>query len=398
MYNHILLNTLNINANDTTPELMDKIRSLGLVCKASRDENRIIVKYPMDKKRSNDEVIRKSRGIIIDVPSKQVICHSLEGSVSLETFLQNVNWNDTVVEQVYDGTMLNVYYDNSINAWKASTKFSLTPETAHFRCNKSFIELFNEVVPFDELAKRLDKDYNYVFLMCHKEHRNVTVFEQNIVYHLETINVKTGEKLMIDMGLPCCDILQLGQTICKFPKRMENVEELKEYVSTLDWNNPGYMLHSKDRKWRTKLVNPNFDKVENLLAGQSDMRYVAMNFITHKVTPYQWSQYVTYYPNLTNEFLKLQQEVQTFVKDVYQWYVDIHCFKKELKIPKWVKSPMYYVHQHFISKKKENIKNYKMNINDVNDILIEKLDTALYYKLMKDRLDEVKVDDANSMS
>jgi hypothetical protein len=39
-----------------------------------------------------------------------------------------------------------------------------------------------------------------------------------------------------------------------------------------------------------------------------------------------------------------------------------------------------------------------MNINDVNDILIEKLDTALYYKLMKDRLDEVKVDDANSMS
>jgi len=75
MYNHILLNTLNINANDTTPELMDKIRSLGLVCKASRDENRIIVKYPMDKKRSNDEVIRKSRGIIIDVPTKQVICH-----------------------------------------------------------------------------------------------------------------------------------------------------------------------------------------------------------------------------------------------------------------------------------------------------------------------------------
>jgi len=57
---------------------------------------------------------------------------------------------------------------------------------------------------------------------------------------------------------------------------------------------------------------------------------------------------------------------------------------------------MYYVHQLFISKKKEGIKNYRMNINDVNETLISKLDTALYYKLMKDREDEKKVDD-NSM-
>ena len=396
MYNHILLNTLNIDNNDTTSSIMEKIRSKGLVCKCDKDEQRIIVKYPMDKKRSNDEVIRKSRGIIIDVPSRQVICHSLEGGVSLETFVENVNWKDIAIEEVFDGTMMNVYYDNNINAWKVATKFSLTPETAHFRSKKSFVELFNEIVPFNELATKLDKDYNYVFLMCHNENRNVTIFNENVVYHLETTNVKSGEKLLIDIGLPRCKILQLYNILCKFPKQIESIDELKEYVNTCDWGNPGVMLYSKDRKWRTRLVNPNFDKVEQLLACQSDMRYVAMNFITHKVTPSQWNQYVTYYPVLESEFLSLQEEVKSFVKEVYQWYVDIHCFKKDLKIPKWVKSPMYYVHQLFLSKKKENVKNYRMNINDVNDTLISKLDTALYYKLMKDRIDESKKVD-NSM-
>jgi hypothetical protein len=396
MYNHILLNTLNINDNDTTDSIMEKIRNTGLVCKADKDATRIIVKYPMDKKRSSDDMIRKSRGIIIDVPTRQVICHSLEGAVSLNSFLETVSWNDVVIEEMFDGTMMNVYYDNTINAWKVSTKFSLTPETAHFRCKKSFVELFNEIVPFDQLATKLDKDYNYVFLMCHKEHRNVTIFNENAVYHLETINVKTGEKLMVDIGVPRCNILQLYNTVCKLPKQIENIDELKEYINNLDWNIPGVMLYSKDRKWRTKLPNPNFDRVESLLAGQSDMRYVAMNFITHKVTPAQWNQYVQYYPDLNKDFLSLQQDVQTFVKEVYQWYVDIHCFKKDLKIPKWVKSPMYYVHQLFISKKKEGIKNYRMNINDVNEILINKLDTALYYKLMKDREDEKKIND-NSM-
>jgi hypothetical protein len=395
MYNHILLNTLNISDNDTTTTIMEKIRNLGLVCKADKDERRIIVKYPMDKRRSNDDVIRKSRGIIIDVPSRQVICHSLEGSVSLEVFLEKVTWNDVVIEEMFDGTMMNVYYDNNIDAWKVATKFSLTPETAHFRCKKSFVELFNEIVPFNQLATKLDKDYNYVFLMCHKEHRNVTIFNENAIYHLETINVKSGEKLLLDIGIPKCNILQLYNTLCKLPKQMESIDELKEYVNNTDWNNPGFMLYSKDRKWRTKLPNPNFDKVEQLLAGQSDMRYVAMNFITNKVTPSQWNQYVTYYPDLNKDFLGLQYDVQTFVKEVYQWYVDIHCFKKDLKIPKWVKSPMYYVHQFFLSKKKEGVKNYRMNINDVNDILINKLDTALYYKLMKDRLEENKIDDNN---
>jgi len=200
-------------------------------------------------------------------------------------------------------------------------------------------------------------------------------------------------KLITAKGIPVRETLFVP--ILTQPETVYQVK-LKEYVNTCDWNNPGFMLYSKDRKWRTKLPNPNFDKVESLLAGQSDMRYVAMNFITHKVTPSQWNQYVQYYPDLNRDFLSLQQDVQTFVKDVYQWYVDIHCFKKEMKIPKWVKSPMYYVHQLFISKKKEGVKNYRMNVNDVNEILINKLDTALYYKLMKDRVEESKVDD-NSM-
>jgi hypothetical protein len=145
------------------------------------------------------------------------------------------------------------------------------------------------------------------------------------------------------------------------------------------------MLFSKDRKWRCKLENPKFMEVQKLLDGQSDMRYVAMNFIMRKVIPETWAEYVKYYPNLKNEAQELHKEVSQFTKEVYQWYVDIYCLKKQLTIPKWVKSPLYYVHQLYIEKKKEGVKNYRMNHNEVTECLINKVDVALMYQLMKDR-------------
>jgi hypothetical protein len=397
MYNHILLNKIfeNNNVNFTSDDILNNIKNLGLVCKANNDNNRIIVKYPMDLRFSNDDVIRKSRGIIIDIPSKSVICHSLDGAVSLETFKNSVSWEDTVIEKAYDGTMLNIYYDNIIQSWKVSTKYSLTPEKSSFRSKKSFVELFNEILPFDKLAPLLDKDYCYTFLMCHKDNRNVTVHNINTVYHLETVNIKTGEKIMNDLGIPRCEILQLcnrnNMDICKFPKPCQNMNDLIDYANLLDWLDRGYMLFSKDRKLRCKVENPKFLEVQKLLDGQSDLRYVAMNYIMrNKITPEQWTKYITYYPNLNNELQELTKEFNNFNKDVYKWYVDIYCFKKELTIPKWVKSPLYFTHQLFIEKKKEGVKNYRINQNDITERLINKLDVALVYQLMKDRKNELK--------
>ena len=396
MYNHILLNTINIETCENVQQVTDRIKELGLICKTDSTQTRIIVKYPQEKRNSSEDVIRKSRGIIIDFPSKSVICHSLEGGVSIDHFLSLVPWNDIVIEQVHDGTMLNVYYDSNLGAWKASTKYSLSPETSHFRSSKSFVELFNEIVPFNELASKLDRNYNYVFLMCHKEHRNVTPFENNIVYHLETTHVITGEKLMMDIGLPRCDLLQYGTAVCNMSRVLSNISDLQEYVNSLPWSNQGVMLFSKDRKWRCKLENPHFTSVQKLLEGQSDFRYISMNYITKHITPEKWLEYCKYYPELNVVFSELSDEFDKFVKEVYQWYVDVHCFKKKVQLPKWVKSPMYYVHQTYISEKEKN-KNYRMNQADVTNTLINKIDTALLYQLMKNRKVLIK-ETENTMS
>jgi hypothetical protein len=292
--------------------------------------------------------------------------------------------------------MLNVYYDGAQGKWRASTKFSLSPETSHFRSSKSFVELFNEIVSLDELSKKLDKNYNYVFLMCHKEHRNVTPFENNAIFHLETTHVNTGEKLMMDTGLPRCDLLQFGNSVCNLAKQLENISDLQEYINSLTWSNPGVMLFSKDRKWRCKLENPAFMNVQKLLEGQSDFRYISMNYITKHVTEERWMEYVKYYPEFSVIYTELLEEFETFVKEVYQWYVDVHCFKKKVQVPKWVKSPIYFVHQTYITEK-EKTKNYRMNLSDVTNSIISKIDTALLYQLMKNRKMFIR-ETANTMS
>ena len=46
MYNHILLNTINIETCENVQQVIDRIKELGLICKTDSTQTRIILMYP----------------------------------------------------------------------------------------------------------------------------------------------------------------------------------------------------------------------------------------------------------------------------------------------------------------------------------------------------------------
>ena len=118
---HPLLNKINIEQHQSIEETINILKSLDF--KVKQKNNLLIVNYSKKLKKScqYNNYINKSRSIIIDFQTKKIICNSLDGSVDLNYFLSNVEWNNIVIEDCLDGMLLNLYYHN--NHWKLSTKF-----------------------------------------------------------------------------------------------------------------------------------------------------------------------------------------------------------------------------------------------------------------------------------
>ncbi len=184
----IAIDSCNLTDLSSNKDLIfNKIVELGLQAKKHGDL--IIVKYGKELKRSTDNFIRCSRGVIIDTNTKKIVNYSFDGDVDLDTFKNNVSWDNLVIEPVLDGSMLNLYYHN--NKWNISTKFCTNAYESKFRSNKSFGCLLDDVIDISKL--NLDTSFSYSILLQHTENRIVTPITENKVFYLESVNLLTSD-------------------------------------------------------------------------------------------------------------------------------------------------------------------------------------------------------------
>jgi hypothetical protein len=161
---HPLVHKLNLNKQsaDSSDTICEKVEKLGLQVK--KLGNLAIVKYPKEQKFSKDNVIRCSRGLILDLDNKNIVNYSLDGALDKEEFFERVDIGDIAIEKIVDGTLCNLYYYN--NKWCVSTKFSIDASISKFRNHRSFRELLDDVVSLDRLP--LDTKFCYSLLLQHK--------------------------------------------------------------------------------------------------------------------------------------------------------------------------------------------------------------------------------------
>jgi hypothetical protein len=352
---HPLLETIHIDKLQSATEMKDAIEQQGLLVKYDSDVEKLIVKYPERLRHSTSDAIRKSRGIIIDTETRAIVCPSLDGAVSFDEFARRVPWSDVVIERCHDGTMYNVYFDPRSDSWHLATKFHLHPEKNYYRSKKSFFELFNDAIPFDQLCSVLDKECSYVFLLCHPENRNVTQYNEAKLYHLETCHVKTCERIFTRIEIdgtqvPPCDILQYcGRAIQQGHRVIPSYEGINEYVDTMHWSNAGLMLYSKDRQYRCHILNPRFESVRNFLAGHTSFEFLCMKKIKGEVSDEEWSRVLNYYPELDESMRKTIRAYNTFVGTIYSMYVRMRVKHEQLDVPKEWKMLLYSIHTYYLN-------------------------------------------------
>lgn len=355
---HPLLESLKQNHND-----IDKItKENGLHYK--KYGTVAIFKYDKTVKYGT-ELQRQSRGAIIDLSTNKVVCTSFNGCLSLEQFKTNVIVDNCIVEENIEGTLINLYFYNNI--WKISTKFSLNADETKFRSNKTFRQLFDELFSID--TSILDNKFTYSFIIVHKELRLVTPVTENKIYHIETTNNTTGEKIYCDIGIKHPKILFSGN---KYAAQNANIDTFDTFDTITDklneqeWLTRGYMLYSIDRKNHCSLINPNYDKVRQLVSNQNDIRYISLESLFYK---HNNNEILRYFPEYNELFVKTVIDYNMFKKQLYKFYLDKMCFKKtNIDIPRKYNKAIFDIHGYYLKEKNMN-HNFKISRDDVDKVL-----------------------------
>jgi hypothetical protein len=371
---HPLLQKVDIDSCENKDILFDKIRNLGLLTKKYGDL--FIIKYPKELKYSSDDYIRRSRGIVLDTVSKKIINYSIEGSLDEETFFSKVSWDNIVIEKCMDGTLINLFYHN--NTWNISTKFCINADHSKFRSEKSFKQLFQEVVNIDDLE--LDPKFSYSFLLRHDDNRIVSPVEENKVYYLESVNVITGEKVFINTGLESMNVLRI-HNICN-EINVNNRRELHEYIDNLNWDIPGLMLFSQDRKYRCKITNPKYQYVESLLANNVDVYMLCLNDLMKE--PHKLNEILKYYPEYSDVVENVKRDFNEYIRVLHAYYLccKVQPKREYIELPKPYRKALVDIHKKFKEERTQGNYAYKMTFEEIVKVL-KNYDVSRMHYLLK---------------
>jgi len=367
---HKFLNYLN-SLSDNIDNSLDILTKRNPNISYKVYDNLVIFKYSAQY---CDEIERSCRGLIIDKSTKKIICYSNDGAIDFESFIEKVPLENCVIEENLEGTLINLYHYKG--RWNVSTKFCINAENSKFRGKKSFRQYFDKLCTVD--YNKLDKNFTYSFLLQIPENRLVTKIEKKQLYHIESQNNITGEKVYCDIGIPKPVVLKLNSVNTL---NISSFRSINKTLSKLDWSKRGFMLYSLDRNFRCSLINPAYKEVYNLIKNQSDLRYLLLESYYYKNN---LNDILYYFPEYKKIKDKVVEDVENLITKLYEKYLDVYCYKNadESAIDGKYKKLLGEIHKLYKKNHRNNLL-FRIDGDNVKDVILTQNCSYIYTILYK---------------
>lgn len=152
-----------------------------------------------------DPIVQESRGIIIDHEKMEVVCWPFRkfGNYT-ESYADPIDWNNAVVLEKVDGSIIKLWFNKITNAWQFSTNGVINAENATTDAfsNIAYGALIRQAVNYKDIPfDKLDKDSTYIFELVSPQTRVVVKYDEIALYHLGTRSNITGEERNEDIGI-----------------------------------------------------------------------------------------------------------------------------------------------------------------------------------------------------
>lgn len=339
------INDYNLVKFDDLYDKISKIENLNI----RQNDNLYLLKY--NRKNNTDlkddfknyPFLKECRSIILEKNSNKIISQSLSFKDEEDIFIDKIDWNECVVEESVDGTLINLYYYN--DKWNISTRGTLDAN-CFWNTTKTFYTLFNEAAEFQKLNyDLLNKDFCYSFVLCHPESRNITKYSNPCLVHILSRNLVNLEESDEEIGIRKPNIFKI-LNLNKL--NLHSYDELLESLNYLDYQIEGYMLYSRDRKYRCKLRGKQHLE---LISIKGNEPFIEKRLIELKDE--KNSRFLHYFPEYTEKNNKINEVFNLFTNSIYNYYIKTKIRKEYIDIPVIYRKAIYEIHGIYLKKLSE---------------------------------------------
>ena len=342
------------------------------------DPNHKIIRYIKDKLETDEDysMYGKYRSVIVD-KDNYVVGFSPPKSISLRSFMSNSpenRFDNIKVEELIEGTMINLFYDNFKKEWNIATrstvgaknKFVQEEDIGTFRA--MFLEACNEVgLDFEQLPKTGDDEntyYSYSFVLQHPKNRIVSRTKDNkcFIYLVEmyqliqketgtdinTVDTSKFMELFSKLGISIPPDLVLNNSITDYDTLLKlcTGAEFNDSWSKKDFTCfGGFMIKNKNTNIRTKIRDEHYEYIRKLRGNQIKPKYHYLSLRKQK----RLQEYLNFYPEDKKKYDVYRQEISDYAYNLWQSYIGCYI-KKQKPVKEWphkFRVHMFNIHEEF---------------------------------------------------
>jgi hypothetical protein len=350
------------------------------------------------------------RSVIVNNNDK-VVGFAPPKSIPSDEFIKKYSeqLDEIVAEEFVEGTMINVFWDDSIGltgAWEIATRNTVGATSSFYKGPraKTFRDMFLEALNDNYLnLEELDRDLCYSFVLQHPENRIVVPFSKKQLYLVAVYSIHNDvDKITVTAYNPkeYVDFFTniLGSTV-KFPQvyTFDNYSELIEKYASMNtsYDVVGVILHNYSTGERTKIRNPVYEQVRNLRGNQPKLQYQYLCLRKEGKV----GEFLKYYPENKSEFSSFRDQVHLFTDTLFSNYVSCYIKKEKplIEFSEQYRTHMFNIHLKYINELREK-KHFVTNtvvINYVNNLHPSLLMYCLNHQMRKRNVDTISADSSN---
>jgi hypothetical protein len=350
------------------------------------------------------------RSVIINNNDK-VVGFAPPKSIPSDEFIKKYSeqLHEIVAEQFIEGTMINVFWDDSIGltgAWEIATRNTVGATSSFYKGPraKTFRDMFLEALHDNYLnLEELDRDLCYSFVLQHPENRIVVPFSKTQLYLVGVYRIINEQNNITVTPYNPTEYVEfftniLGSTV-KFPQiyTFDNYSELIEKYASMNtsYDVVGVVVHNYSTGERTKIRNPVYEQVRNLRGNQPKLQYQYLCLRKEGKV----GEFLKYYPENKREFSSFRDQVHLFTDTLFSNYVSCYIKKQKplIEFSEQYRTHMFNIHLKYINELREK-KHFVTNtvvINYVNNLHPSLLMYCLNHQMRKRNVDTVVADSSN---
>ena len=331
----------------------------------------------------NREFCKLFRSTIFN--SKKCVCFSPPKSTTYETFKKDFDINKVVIEEFIEGTMINVFYDDK---WYIATRNNVGAHSRFYSTSPTFCEMFEAAKHFCNLDYGLlDKKLCYSFILQHPKNRIVCPVNEPRLYLIAVYYIKHDKDMI---------------SITEIDKTNKNIQELlhntrrgiwipriftaNNYTDIeIDYKSETKHIYSdmgrvfKSTNQRAKYINPVYKRVKEMRGNHPKLQFLYLHLRKNG----QVKDYLKYFREDVREFSHFRDQIHKYTRTLFKSYINCFIHKEKLlsEYQQPYKTHMYFLHEHYLNKLREEKKcvDYTFVIDYINNLEPTRLMYSLNY-------------------